>query len=138
MATIEVDFDVEQMCFEPRYEPADGRAQTEVGHAIDAAPGERVVRTVAADPHRIDAEGRPQEIAEAEICRRKTEAAPAPVAGLDAAVDLPEPAEQCRRLARPARLQQLADLGGGVDRLIGAADRLDHGNLKTVRRARLA
>ena len=54
------------------------------------------------------------------------------VAERDAAVDLPEPAELRRRLARLAGLQQLADMGRGIDRRILAAHRLDHRHPEAV------
>src|SRR5207253_3472513 len=58
------------------------------------------------------------------------------VAGRDAAVDLPKPAEQHRGLARLAGFQQFADLGRGINRRILAADWLDHGHLETVLQTR--
>src|SRR6202040_162743 len=57
VASVKIDIDVEQVGLEPRHEAADRRAQTDVGDAVDCAAGERVVRTVAGDPHGIDPEG---------------------------------------------------------------------------------
>ena len=91
-----------------------------------------------ADPHRVDPERRPQIFAEAEIGGGKADRAAAPVAGLDASVDLPEAAELRRRLSRPAVAQEFADMGRGIDRGVGAAHRLDDCHPETVPRPRLA
>src|SRR6202030_1673785 len=62
----------------------------------------------------------------------KADSAAAPVTGGDAAVDLPEAAEQCSRIARFAGLQQLADMGRRIDCRILAADRSEHGHPEAV------
>src|SRR5271167_2956327 len=132
MAPIEIDIGVEEVRLEPRYQAADRRAQTEIGDAVDGMATERVVGTVAADAHGVNAEGRLEVVVETEIGCRKADRPPAPVAGGDAAVDLPEPAEECRRLARLSGLQQLADMGRGIDCCIPAADRIEHRDAEAV------
>src|SRR6516165_11418202 len=120
------------MRLEPRHQAADRRAQPEIRHPVDGTAGERVVGTVAADAHGINAKGRLQIVVETEVRRREADRPPAPVAGGDAAVDLPKAAEQCRGLARLPRLQQLADMGRGVDSSVRVADRLENGDAKAV------
>ena len=100
MAPIKIDVGVEEMRLEPGHQTAYGWAQTEIGDTVHGMAGERIIGTVAADAYGIDAEGRVQIVVETEIRRRKADRPPAPVAGGDAAVDLPEPAEQGRRLPR--------------------------------------
>src|ERR1700730_5285052 len=113
MASVEIDLGVEEVRLEPRHEAADRRAQTDIGDAVDRAAGERVVGAVAGNPHGIDAESRMQIVVEAEIRGRKAYSPPTSVAGGDPSVDLPEPAEERRRLPRLADFQQLADMGRG-------------------------
>src|ERR1700730_1912970 len=126
MASVEIDLGVEEVRLEPRHEAADRRAQTDIGDAVDRAAGERVVGAVAGNPHGIDAESRMQIVVEAEIRGRKAYSPPTPVAGGAPSVDLPEPAEERRRLPRLAGFQQLADLGRGIDGRILTAHRLAH------------
>jgi hypothetical protein len=116
-------------------ESPDGRPQPEIGNAVEGAAGKRIVGTIAADPHRVYAKSRVQIVVETEIGGRKADRPPAPVAGGDAPVDLPEAAEECGRLARLARFQQLADMGRGIDRRIGTADRLEDCDAEAVRGA---
>src|SRR5208282_4998548 len=80
----------------------------------------------------VNAEGRLQIVVETEIGRRKADRPPAPVAGGDAAVDLPKPAEEYRSLARLSGLQQLTDMGRGIDRRVPAADRIEHRDAEAV------
>src|SRR5260370_9734200 len=124
--------DVEEVGSERRQEAAVRRRNPDIGAPANRAAGERVVRTVARDTHRIDPEGRVQIIVETEIRGRKADCPATPVAGGDAAVDLPEAAEQCGRLVRLAGLEQLADMGRGIDDRILPADRLEHGHLEAV------
>ena len=63
--------------------------------------------------------------------------AAAPVAERDPPVDLPEAAELLGCLARLAVLQQLADMGRGIDRA-AAAHRIDHGDAEAELAADLA
>src|SRR5207244_916052 len=113
MPPVEIDIGVEEMRLEAWRRAADGRAQSEIGDAIDGAAGERVGGTIAADPHRVYAEGRVQMVVETEIGGRKADRPPTPVAAGDAPLDLPKPSEERRRLARLARPQQLANMGRG-------------------------
>src|SRR5947208_6057542 len=107
MPPVEIGIGVEEMRLEARRRAADGRAQPEIGNAINGAAGKRVVGTIAADPHRVYAEGRVQIVVETEVGGRKADRPPAPVAGGDAPVDLPEAPEERGRLARLAGFQQL-------------------------------
>src|SRR5207244_49920 len=132
MPPIEIDINVEEMHLEAWRRTADRRPQPEIGHSGQGAAGERVVGTIAADPHRVYAKRRMQIVVEPEIGGRKADCPPAPVAGGDAPVDLPEAAEECGRLTRLARFQQFADLGRGIDRRIGAADRLEYREAEAV------
>jgi len=77
-----------------------------------------------------------QIIVETKIRGRKPDRPAAPVANRDAAVDFPEPAEERRRFARLAGLQQLADMRRRIDGLILSAYGLDHGHAETVLYAR--
>src|SRR5262249_62316873 len=101
MARVKIGIGVEEVSLEPRHEPADRRAQTEIRDPVDGTAGERVVGTVAADAHGIHAKGRLQIVVKTEVRRREADRPPAPVAGGDAAVDLPESTEQ---RGGPARL----------------------------------
>src|ERR1700722_12775304 len=138
MPSVEVAVDIEKMRFEPRHEAANRGPEADIGDAVDALAAERVVGPVARYPHRIDAEGRTQIFAEADIGGRKTDRAAALVAERDAAVDLPEPAELRRRLARLPGLQEFANMGRGIDRRIAATHRLDHGDAESPHRAAFA
>src|SRR5712691_12241387 len=73
-----------------------------------------------------------QVVVQTEIRCRKADCATAPVAGRDPPVDLPEPAEERRRLPRLPGFQQLAYLGRGIDGGIFAANRLEHGDAKSM------
>ena len=73
-----------------------------------------------------------QIVVEAEIRGRKAYSPPASVAGGDPSVDLPEPAEERRRLPRLAGFQQLADMGRGIDGRILTANRLDDGDVEAM------
>jgi hypothetical protein len=134
MPPVEIDIGIEKVRLEPRYETADGRAQSEVGDAVDRAPGQRIVGTIAADAHRVNAKGGLQIVVETEIGGRKADRPPALVTDGDAPVDLPEAAEQGRRLARPTRLQQFADLRRGIDRRVSAAYRFEDSDAKPALR----
>src|SRR5204863_9549880 len=127
VAAVEIGIGVEEVRFEARLGAADGRAQPDIGDAVDRAAAERVVGAVAADPHRVDAESRPQILAEPEIGGREADRAAAPVAFHDPPVDLPEAAELGGGIARPAVAQQLADAGRGIDRRVRPVYRLDDG-----------
>ena len=109
MAAVEIGVDIEEMCFEPRLGRADGRTQADIGDPVDRASVKRIVGAVARHPDRINPEGRPDVFAETEIDGRKADGPPAAIADRDAAVDLPEPAEQRRSLARFPCFQQLSD-----------------------------
>src|SRR5262249_109262 len=132
MAPVEIDIAVEEVRFQARHQTTHRRAQPEIGDAVDRAAGERVVGAVATDAHGIDAEGRVQIIVETEVCRRKPNRAPAPVANSYAPVDFPEAAKQGRRITRLSGLQQLADTGRGIDSRVIPANRFEHGDAKAV------
>src|SRR2546421_716576 len=80
----------------------------------------------------------PAIVSKREIRGREAGRAAAPVAFHGPAADLPKAAELRRRLARPAAAQQLADMGRGIGRRIGAAHRLDHRDAELVPVAHLA
>src|SRR5204862_7258263 len=99
---------------------------------------ERVVGTIAADAHRVDAESRPQILAEPEIGGREADRAAAPVADHDAPIDLPEAAELGGGVARPTVAQQLADARRGIDRRVRPVYRLDDSQTEAMPRAHFA
>src|SRR5690349_24331571 len=109
---------------------ADRRALPKVGDTI--SPG-----ALGQHAHRIDAEARPQVLAERNICRREADGAAALVALLDDTFDLPRPAQKLGRLACPAGAQRLADAGGRVD-LALAHHRVEDGDAKAALSAELA
>src|SRR5689334_23113759 len=120
MAAVEVAGEIEEMHLEAEVAAADGGAPAEIGDGVvpvDAA------LLLDAGAHGIDAGGGSEVVLEPEIGGGKADRAAAFIAALDAAVDLPEAAEQHRRLARPTLRQMLADAGRGI----GGAPRRRHG-----------
>ena len=93
---VEVAREVEQVDLEILLQLADGRTPAEIGDGV--AP-------VAVDQraHGIDAEARPQMLAQRDVGGGKADGAAALVAQLDRALDLPGMAQQLGGLARPSR-----------------------------------
>ena len=77
---------------------AEGGAAAEIGHGI--AP-----HAVDQGAHGVDAEARPQMLAQRHVGGREADGAAALVAQLDRAFDLPAMAQQLGRLAHPAGAQ---------------------------------
>src|SRR5215813_2771876 len=106
MSAIEIAAEIEEMDFQPLDLTGHCRAATQIGHA--AMP---LGRGAKIDPgfDGIDAEGRAQIVAEADIRGRKSEL-PAPlISVLDPPLDLPCASEQGRRPSRFAGLERLAN-----------------------------
>src|SRR5712671_1582645 len=99
---------------------------------------ERAPALLDARTHGIDAGGRPQVVVEHEVGGREADGAAARIAGFDAALDLPEAAEQRRRLTGVSGCKELADARRGVDGALGRRDRTDYGDAEMqIRAARL-
>src|SRR5579875_409141 len=120
MLAVEIGREIEKMRFEPQILAADRRAPAEIRGAI--AP-DRVRAILDPGAHGINARGGPQVVDEGDIGGGKADGAAELVADIDAAVDLPGPAQQKRRLARPAGNEMLADLGRRINDAARARDR---------------
>src|SRR5271166_1242759 len=121
------------MRFEPGLGRADGRTQPDIGNPVNRASVKRIVSAVTRYPDGVDPERGPDVLAEAKIDRWEADRASAPVANRDAAIDLPEPAEQCRGVARLPCLQRLSNTGRGINDRIVATNGLEHSDAKTGR-----
>src|SRR5258708_30579961 len=109
---------------------ADGRAPAEVGDGVAPA-------AVDHRAHGIDAEARPEMLAQRHVGGGKADGAAALVAQLDRALDLPGMAQQLRGFAGPAVAPGLADAGRGID-LALVHHRIEHGDAKGLAMALLA
>src|SRR5713226_9989977 len=96
---------------------------------------ERAPALLDARTHGIDAGGRSQVVVEHEVGGREADGAAARIAGFDAALDLPEAAEQRRRLTGVSGCKELADARRGVDGALGRRDRTDYGDAEMLIRA---
>src|SRR6185437_5777328 len=134
MTAIEIAGEIEEMHLQPQIAAAEGRARAEIGdRVVPARPA--VLLDRRADG--IDAGGRSQVIVQKDVGGGKADGAAALIAALDPAVDLPEAAEQRRRLARSSGDEVLADAGRGIERAAGGPYGIDDADAEAERRAAL-
>ena len=97
----------------------------------------RAVALQDIDPHRINAKGRRQAVAQMHVGGGKAHGPAARIAMLDARFHRPGPAQQPRRLFGPGLLQQTADQGGGNLFVAGRRHRVKGGDAEAFHLAHI-